>query len=245
MAQPVIALYTDFGTTDPYVGQMHAAILTRTPAAAMVDLHHHAPVFAPGPAALLLEALVPFLPEQAVVVGVVDPGVGTERGSLALWSAGRWFVGPDNGLFSPFLRLPEAEAYRLAAGNRDLVSASFHGRDLFAPAAADLVRGDRMVLGERVAEPVAMEPARDRVIYVDHYGNLMTGLQAPREGAYRLIIGDRSLPFARTFGEVAAGELFWYRNSLGLVEVAAREASAREILEAGEGVPVAWADGGA
>lgn len=244
MAQPIIALYTDFGTTDPYVGQMHAAVLIHAPGTTVIDLHHHAPAFAPDPAALLLEALVPYLPAQAAVVGVVDPGVGTDRGTLALWSRGHWFVGPDNGLFSPLWEDPGAEGYRLADRRRPEVSASFHGRDLFAPAAAELVRGDRMVLGERVADPVRVEPARDRVIYRDHYGNLMTGLVAPADPWSRLRIADRDLPHARTFGEAAPGALFWYGNSLGLVEVAAREASAARILGAGEGSAVAWCEGG-
>ena len=240
MAQPLIALYTDFGLSDPYVGQMHAAVQNRAPGTGIVDLHHYAPAFAPGPAAVLLEALVPFLPEHAAVVGVVDPGVGTERGTLAVWSRGHWFVGPDNGLFSPLLDAPGAEAYSLRLWGQDQASASFHGRDIFAPAAAELVRGDRMVLGQAVAEPVRLDPPRDRVIYCDHYGNLITGLPAPEATSGGLRVAGRHLGYARTFGDVEPGELFWYRNSLGLVEVAAREASAQALLGAGEGTPVAW-----
>jgi len=241
MAQPAIALFTDFGVRDPYVGQMHAAVLNHAPGATVVDLHHYAPAFAPGPAGLLLEALVPFLPRQAVVVGVVDPGVGTARGSLALWSRGHWFVGPDNGLFAPLLDDPGAEAYRLADGRGTSVSASFHGRDRFAPVAAELMRGDRMVLGEAVSHPVRLDAQRDRIIYADHYGNLMTGLAVPDDPAAALRIGGHTLAFARTFGEVAPGDLFWYRNSLDRVEVAAREASARDLLGVAEGDEVAWA----
>ena len=241
MAQPMIALYTDFGLSDPYVGQMHAAVLARAPGTAIVDLHHYAPTFAPGPGALLLEALVPFLPAQAVVVGVVDPGVGTERGSLAVWSRGHWFVGPDNGLFSPLLADPGAEAYRLVFPGKDSASASFHGRDIFAPVAAELVRGDRMVLGQAVTDPVRLAPRREQVIYADHYGNLITGLPGPADTSAGLCIAGKELAYARTFGAVEPGELFWYGNSLGLVEVAAREASARGLLGAAEGAPVGWA----
>ncbi|HKJ70287.1 MAG TPA: SAM-dependent chlorinase/fluorinase [Gammaproteobacteria bacterium] len=243
MAQPVIALYTDFGLHDPYVGQMHAAIQDRAPGTAVVDLHHYAPVFAPAPAGLLLEALVPFLPRHAVVAAVVDPGVGTERGSLALWSRGHWFVGPDNGLLSPLLDEPGAAAYRLAGDGSSHLSASFHGRDLFAPAACELARGDRMVLGDPVAEPVRLRLERGQVIYADHYGNLITGLPVPAEGG-DLRIGDRVLPYVRTFGEAPPGEAFWYRNSLGLAEVAVREASALDLLGVAAGTPVTWSPDG-
>lgn len=240
MAQPVIALYTDFGQTDPYVGQMHAALLMQAPGAGVIDLHHYAPAFAPGPAGLLLEALLPFLPQQAVVVGVVDPGVGTGRGTLALWSRGHWLVGPDNGLFGPFLDEPDAPAYRLAVKGQETASATFHGRDVFAPAAAELARGHRMILGEPVAQPVRAEAGRHQIIYTDHYGNLMTGLRAPEETGCRLRVRGWDLGYARTFGEVAPGEPFWYANSLGLVEVAVREGSAREAIGAGAGSAVTW-----
>jgi hypothetical protein len=241
MTQPVIALFTDFGVTDPYVGQLHAAIHNRAPGTLVVDLHHYAPAFEPGPAGLLLEALLPYLPERAAVVGVVDPGVGTERGSLALWSRGHWLVGPDNGLFSPLLDDPGGSCYRIDLAGQAAASASFHGRDVFAPAAAELGRGDRLVLGPAVDEPVRLNPDRGRVIYCDHYGNLVTGLPAPEDPSGELHVSGHQLSPARTFGEVAPGELFWYRNSLGLVEVAAREASARDQLGVGAGTPVAWA----
>jgi hypothetical protein len=100
-----------------------------------------------------------------------------------------------------------------------------------------------MVLGERVNEPVRLAPQREQVIYTDHYGNLITGLAVPADTTAALRIDGKELAHARTFGEVAPGELFWYGNSLGLVEVAAREASAGALLGVGNGTPVAWADG--
>jgi len=243
MSQPAIALFTDFGVTDPYVGQMHAAVHARAPGAAIIDLHHYAPAFSPGLAGLLLEALVPILERGTVVVGVVDPGVGTERGTLAVSVAGLWLVGPDNGLFAPLIEGEgAASCYRLAPQDRT-ASATFHGRDLFAPAGAELLRGDRLVLGDQVPRPVRAAPERAQVIYVDHYGNLFTGLPVPAEAEQRrLQISDHALPFARTFGEVAVGEPFWYRNSLDRVEVAAREDSAARVLGTGLGSAVAWAE---
>ncbi|KPV40982.1 hypothetical protein AN478_03320 [Thiohalorhabdus denitrificans] len=243
MSQPVIALFTDFGVSDPYVGQMHARLVAEAPQARIVDLHHYAPAFSPGPAGLLLEALVPHLTPGSVVVGVVDPGVGTARGSLALATDEHWFVGPDNGLFASVLEAREGRCFRLREPEGDGLSVSFHGRDLFGPAAAALARGDRMVLGEEVAEPVRAEARRDAVLYVDHYGNLMTGLVPPEDGGARLRVEGRNIPFARTFGEVGPGELFWYRNSLDRVEIAAREGSAAKRLGAGTGTAVAWIGG--
>ncbi|MFP4560282.1 MAG: S-adenosyl-l-methionine hydroxide adenosyltransferase family protein [Thiohalorhabdus sp.] len=240
MSQPVIALFTDFGLSDPYVGQMHARLVAEAPQARVVDLHHYAPAFRPGPAGLLLEALVPHLTPGSVVVGVVDPGVGTARGTLAVATSEHWFVGPDNGLFAPVIDEPGGRCFRIREPGGTPLSASFHGRDLFGPAAAALARGDRMVLGEAVPEPVRGEARRDAVLYVDHYGNLMTGLKPEGAGSPRLRVAGQTVPFARTFGEMERGQLFWYRNSLDRVEVAAREASAANLLGVGLGSPVAW-----
>ncbi|MFA9459669.1 SAM hydrolase/SAM-dependent halogenase family protein [Thiohalorhabdus sp. Cl-TMA] len=239
MAQPVITLFTDFGITDPYVGQMHARIMADAPQARVIDLHHYAPAFNPGQAGLLLEALLPYLAPRMVVVGVVDPGVGTSREALVVETPEHWFVGPDNGLFAPLLERQGVRCYRMHAPGQGVLSASFHGRDLFAPVAAALSRGDRMVLDGLVDQPVRVESRREEVLYVDHYGNLMTGLPVPAEGG-RLRIEGRTVDFARTFGEVGPGELFWYRNSLDRVEIAAREGSAAKRLGAGTGTPVSW-----
>lgn len=239
---PPIYLFTDFGFTDPYVGQMHARLVTEAPGTPVVDLHHYAPAFRPDLAGLLLGALLPYLPAGGVVVGVVDPGVGTERGELAVHRDGRWLVGPDNGLFSPVLG-PGGRAYRLALPARSGESVSFHGRDRFAPAAAALARGENGVLGPEVARPVRSEAVAEQVIYRDHYGNLITGLQTESQPdpQARLALAGTTMGHGRTFGDVAPGALFWYANSLGLVEVAAREASAAECLGVGPGQPVAWA----
>ncbi len=241
MTQSVIALFTDFGVSDPYVGQMHTAILARNPPRPIVDLHHYAPAFAPEPASLLLEALASYLTQGSVVVGVVDPGVGTDRRSLAVSAAGLWLVGPDNGLFTSLLEIEGSACFRLKGPEAEQASASFHGRDIFAPAGAELARGNDAILGEVVADPVRVNPDRAQVIYVDHYGNLFTGLVAPsKPDDWRLRIRGRELEFARTFGELQPGELFWYRNSLDRVEIAAREYSAARALDGRPGTPVSW-----
>lgn len=241
MHRSPVYLFTDFGLADPYVGQVHARLLAESPGVPVVDLHHYAPPFRPDLAARLLEALLDHLPPGGIVVGVVDPGVGTERGELAVEAGKRWFVGPDNGLFAAPLTDPQARAYRLALPQTAGVSVSFHGRDRFAPAAAALARGDDSVLGEEVGRPILGERVREEVIYSDHYGNLITGIpgeDVPLAG--NLVIGGREVGAGRTFGAVPPGELFWYVNSLGLVEVAAREASAAAELGLGVGAPVCW-----
>lgn len=243
-----VGLFTDFGLKDPYVGQLHAIISHCNPSARVIDLEHYAPAFHPEVGGLLLEALVPYLPEGMVVVGVVDPGVGTNRRPIALEVGGQWFVGPDNGLFSPVManadrKICSIEAPLCAPGT---LSASFHGRDLFAPAAAVLAQGDLSVLGPRISDPVRCGgEMRESVVYVDHYGNLMTGSPC-RQGAMadRMIhMAGVGIPPARTFADVKPGELFWYCNSLQRVEVAAREASAQDILGVGCGTPLHWSFG--
>lgn len=246
MTQKAIALFTDFGVTDPYVGQMHAAIRMRASTPPIIDLHHYSPAFAPDPAGLLLESLLPYLASGTVVIGVVDPGVGTARQALAVSARGLWLVGPDNGLFSPLIDSDEdAECFRLRPPDIGRASATFHGRDIFAPVGAELARENEEVLGGPVSDPVRIAPQRDRIIYVDHYGNLFTGLPVPpRPEKQRLRIAGQDLGFARTFGDVEPGELFWYRNSLGRVEVAARERSAASLLGVQEpGAPVDWGEG--
>jgi hypothetical protein len=242
MSQEPIYLFTDFGLQDPYVGQMRARLFADAPTAAVIDLHHHAPAYRPGIAGMLLANLVAQLPPGGCVIGVVDPGVGTQRGELAVHSGDRWLVGPDNGLFSAALANPGAEAYRLRLPCNPQESVSFHGRDRFAPAGAALVKGDFTVLGERAEEPIRDRPPREQVIYRDHYGNLMTGIagQEAPTGSPRLLLGGHAIPRGRTFGEQDPGALFWYINSQGLVEVAAREASAADKLGLGPGAGAHW-----
>jgi S-adenosylmethionine hydrolase len=158
-----------------------------------------------------------------VVLAVVDPGVGSERPALALDLDGCWFVGPDNGLFELVLRRAQRVAPWAIAWRPPEISASFHGRDLFAPVAAALARGQAGGLLSP-AEPAVRPPWPDdlpAIVYVDGYGNAMTGLRAALvPAAAQLRVGGASLGRARTFSDVAPGEGFWYANSSGLVEIA-------------------------
>jgi S-adenosylmethionine hydrolase len=237
----MIFLFTDFGAGDLYAGQVKAVLQQHAPKEAVIDLLHYAPAFNARAGAHLLAALAAQLPKDSVTLAIVDPGVGGARQPVAVAADGRWFVGPDNGLISvAAARAKKCEVFTIGwqPENR---SNSFHGRDLFAPVAAMLARGDRKTARLKKAVLAVTFGADDlgEVIYVDHFGNLVTGLRAgnvPRDRG--LTINGRAIRHARVFAEVNAGELFWYENSLGLVEVAANSASAQQLLGSRPGSPL-------
>lgn len=230
----MIFLFTDFGAADLYVGQVKAVLHRYAPDARVVDLLHEAPAFNIKAGAHLLAALAGQIPAGSVTLAVVDPGVGGARKPIAVLANDRWFVGPDNGLISVVAaRSGKAEVYPIGWGPESL-SASFHGRDLFAPVAGMLARGDRQAakLGKKtkLAENLGGDDLAE-VIYVDHYGNAMTGLRAagvPRDRIF--LVNRRRVARARVFSEVGQGEVFWYENSIRLVEFAVNSASARQVL---------------
>lgn len=236
----MILLATDFGLAGPYVGQLHLVLRRLVPERPVVDLQHDLPAFRPDLASPLLAAHLDWAQPGDVVLAVVDPGVGTERRPLALRLDGIWLVGPDNGLFEVALRRARSiESYEIV-WRPERLSASFHGRDLFAPVAARLARGDRAGL-------VPGEPSRFRewpdelpvIVYLDGYGNAWTGLRAAHLPAgTRLRVAGRSLERARTFGEVPAGTAFWYENSSGFAEIAVSGGSAAGTLGLRPGDPV-------
>ena len=197
----------------------------------MIDALNDARDFAIAPAAHLLAALAPQFPADAVFLAVVDPGVGGRRDALVVRADGQSFVGPDNGLLSVlWQRARRRSCSRIAWRPRNL-SASFHGRDLFAPVAAALAT--RLPRGWLKAKraPDVLLPAGDlsRVIHLDHYGNAVTGVRASSLSKRTVVrAGRRTLRHARTFEE-ARGP-FWYENSMGLLEIAAPRASAAALL---------------
>ena len=239
----MIALFTDFGLAGPYTGQVKAVLHREAPGIAVVDLFADAPSRSPRPAAYLLAAYAAWFAPGTVLLAVVDPGVGSERGALAIIADGRWYVGPDNGLFEIVLRRAgRAEAWEIA-WRPPALSASFHGRDLFAPVAAQLARGDppEAMLHRRAASRFAAWPDDlAEIVYVDVFGNAMTGLRAntlPQQA--RLAAGGRMLAAARTFSEVPEGAAFWYENSNGLAEIAVNGGRADRVLGLEIGSPVA------
>lgn len=236
----MILLFTDFGHEGPYLGEMTAVLRRAAPEVPVVNLMADAPAFRPRLAAYLLAALAEELMPGDVLLGVVDPGVGTERAPVALQADGRWFVGPDNGLFEPVRRRATRVQEHVIAWRPARLSASFHGRDLFAPVAARLARGNRSDLAPGRLTPVPDWPDDlPEIVYVDAYGNAMTGLRAAAvPPATRLGAGGRELRHARTFGAVPPGTAFWYANSSGLVEIAVNAGSAAATLSLAPGTPV-------
>jgi S-adenosyl-L-methionine hydrolase (adenosine-forming) len=234
-----VCLFSDFGWEGPYVGLMHAAALCVDPSLLLIDVQHDAPRWQPGAAGVLLQALLPWLPERALVVAVIDPGVGGARDGLALEVGGRTLLGPDNGLFETML--PEAETLqRLDWQPERTPCASFHGRDWFVPAAAHLATGASLPMSALRAGD-CVRPGFDRhcVIYRDAFGNLMTGIRAKEVAAgRRLTVGGQILPRVRTFCEVPVGQPLCYANSLGLLEIAVNQGNAARHfgLAVGDGV---------
>jgi S-adenosylmethionine hydrolase len=252
----IVTLTTDFGVRDPWVGTMKGVILGINPLVRLVDLTHEVERHEVLEAALALEAAVPFFPHGTVHLVVVDPGVGGERRGLVIAAGRDRFVGPDNGLFTPVLLGDGWEAFELSAPQYRLpaVSATFHGRDVFAPAAAHLALGvEPERFGCPVRDPVCLPwPAARRtpagvageVIHVDRFGNLITSIRAgdlPLDPVVQ--VAGRSAPVAHAYGSAAAGQLIGLVGSSGRLEVAVTEGSAALVLGVDRGAPVAVSSG--
>lgn len=225
-----IYLFTDFGSGDLYAGQVKAVLHQYASRAHVVDLLHEAPAFDVKASAHLLAALAGRIPAPSVTLAVVDPGVGSAREPIIALADGKWFVGPDNGLLSVVLARAQAARVYPIAWRPEASSASFHGRDLFAPVAGMLASGDLDAAQLEQKTGLDVNLGGDdlaEVIYIDHYGNALTGLRAGSvERDARVVTGATRISYARVFSEVAEGEVFWYENSLGLVEIAANSANA-------------------
>ncbi len=238
----MILLFTDFGSRDPYVGQLKARLATEAPGHLVVDLLHEAPDYNPLASAHLLAALATGYPAGSVFIAVVDPGVGTARDGLVAMAGGHWFVGPDNGLLSVVAaRHPDTRIWKITwqpPGG----STTFHGRDIFAPVAAAIASGvfphDKLALHEQLA---VRFDAGDlpQVVYLDHFGNAWTGIRtvAPES---RVSAGGHDFSYSASFGFVGEGQGFWFINSVGLLELAVNRGSAAETfgLKLGDRVEV-------
>lgn len=242
----MIVLFTDFGVSGPYLGQMKAVLYRHDSGRPVLDLFADAPRD-PRMASYLLAAYVQDFPPPAVFLCVVDPGVGGERAAIALRIDGQWFVGPDNGLFNVVAMRAQREVEWWDIGWRpQRLSHTFHGRDLFAPVAARLAAGE-LPPGARCDADARIDRAwpedLSSVLYVDAYGNAMTGMradQAPTGG--RLMAAERTLDYAARYGEVPPGTAFWYGNANGLVEIAVSGGHAAEALGLRPGDAVRWAE---
>jgi len=239
----MIVLFTDFGLEGPYIGQMKAVLHARAPAVPVIDLFADAPCFDPQLAAYLLAAYASEFVPGTVFLCVVDPDVGGDRLPVIAEADERRFVGPGNGLFEIVLRRATERSSHRIDWRPERLSASFHGRDLFAPVAAMLATGHdapATALPFDDRRPGADWPDElARIVYVDRYGNAMTGWRASATTARtRLRLGDRVIRRARTFSDVQPGEAFWYENANGLVEIAVNRGRAGNLLGLAVGAAV-------
>jgi len=254
----VITITTDFGHQGPFVGVMKGSLLRRFPQARIVDLTHEIVVHWPAEAGFWLARAYHYFPAGTVHVAVVDPGVGTARSIVAVCAGGHYFLAPDNGLLAPVVgRASEARIVRVGTVELARIgvqhpSATFHGRDIFAPVAAELAAGRTRLeqLGESITALVPSwveEPAVEArsvsgvIISIDHFGNLITNIDGVLIERFRLPLvhaGNHSFPLLRTYGDARPGEYLALVNSFGVVEIARAENSAAEGLGLSRGAPV-------
>lgn len=255
----LLTLTTDFGTRDAYVAAMKGTILRICPDARLIDITHEIAPQDVMEAAFVLREAVPYFPDDAVHLVVVDPGVGTERRSIALQHGQRRFVGADNGLFDLLLddETPDAlvELDRPAFWRTGAPSTTFHGRDIFAPAAAHLAEGRPLdAIGTPIdalkplhwALPITDEQGiRGWVVHVDHFGNAITNiprtlLDEHRRGrALKCFAGNAILKSVEsTYGNVAEGEPLLLVGSSDHLEIAVNGGNASELLDIRKGTPV-------
>lgn len=237
-----IALLTDFGLLDPYVGAMKGVIAGLAPGSPILDVTHGVPPQDVRVGALFLDAAWPHFPEGTVFVCVVDPGVGTLRRPLVVRAANRLFVGPDNGLLG-LLPCPEARTITAPWGNPS-PSRTFHGRDLFAPVGARLAAGAAFEdVGPLVNDAMGLNlPVPDNgvgeVLYIDHYGNAVTNLPGVDHGSVR--VRGVHAPVVHAYAGAAQGKTVALTGSTGRLEIAVRDGHAAHELGIAPGTPVSW-----
>jgi S-adenosylmethionine hydrolase len=255
----VITITTDFGHQGPFVATMKGRMLAHLPSARIIDVTHEVPVYWPAEAGFWLARSYAYFPSGSMHVAVVDPGVGTARDIIIVVAAGHAFIAPDNGLLAPVVTRADApkifrldETKAVAQLKLPVPSATFHGRDIFAPVAAEIAAGRvaPTALGPEITdivpswvdEPaVAADQVAGVVITIDHFGNLITNIDASliRSFANPVVrTGGRTFPLRRTYGDVRPGDFLALINSFGVVEIARAEQSAAEALGLGRGAPV-------
>ena len=253
----LVALFTDFGPSDPYVAQLKGSIKTIAPSAELLDLSHSNAAFDISTASYLLSKSTRTLPPGSIIIAVVDPGVGSGRTGLAVRTqAGRIYLAPDNGILTEVLAregLADARTLPIAT---ESISSTFHARDLFGPAAARLVnsesfdslgaKAEKILRLPRNTATVMPNQAKGQVLYIDHYGNILTNI--PGSELAKLKVGQLltvtikgkslSLPFLRTYAEAPADRPFALINSDGEFEIAINQGNAARELGIKVGDPV-------
>lgn len=259
----VITLTSDFGLRDPFVGVMKGRILSCFAHAQVIDLTHEILAHWPAEAGFWLSRAFEYFPNGSVHIAVVDPGVGTARKIALVEADGHLFLAPDNGLLAPVVqRARQARVWHLRPEilhtlGLSRVSATFHGRDIFAPLAAELASGRRTIesLGvpceelvpSWVDDPIVSSGrVQGVIITVDHFGNLLSNIDALSLDGWRepvVRVGQQRLPLRRTYGEVQPGEPLALINSFGVIEVAVAERRAMDVLGVSRGAPITVVEG--
>jgi S-adenosylmethionine hydrolase len=244
----LITLTTDFGETAPYVAVMKGVILSLNPAARLLDLSHRIRPQDISHANYFLGTAIPYFPPGTIHLCVIDPGVGGERAALVVQAGGQFLVGPDNGIFTNAVQTlgEPIGIWRLTESRfwRSPVSDTFHGRDVFAPAAAHLSLGvEPTMMGQPVSQMVRLEnQPGGRVRFVDDFGNLITNIPATAvaQRPERVVLGERawSIRWVRTYAEAEAGELVALTSSDGFFEIAVVNGNAAQRLNAAIGATV-------
>ena len=260
----VITLTTDFGHTGSFIGTMKGVMLSHAPELNIVDLTHEILVHWPAEAGFWLHRSFRYFPAGTVHMAVVDPGVGTDRGVLAVEAQGHVFIGPDNGLLAEIIEgLEDATTIRVSDAMLEKcalpdVSSTFHGRDIFAPIAAQLASGKiaPSELGKVTSDyiPSIIEPAeliagqvRGVVITSDNFGNLITNIDEALLASFDepcVHAGGHELFISKTYGNVRPGDLLSLINSSGVLEIACAEQSAAEALSISRGSPIVVKEAG-
>ncbi|MCX5758542.1 MAG: SAM-dependent chlorinase/fluorinase, partial [Candidatus Hydrogenedentes bacterium] len=247
MAAPLVTLTTDFGTRDPYVAAMKGVMYAILPRLTVVDLSHEISPRNILEGVLFLAGALPFFPEHTVHVAVVDPGVGGERHAIALQAGSQYLICPDNGLATCYVRRHPIQDVRIIENPRVLrpeIGATFHGRDIFAPAAAHLARGVPLhEFGPELRHLVELDTPTPRtapgriegeVIHADHFGNLITnipGEDLPLMPGLRITIGGRRIEgLCHTYADAPSGAPLALIGSAGYLEIAVNNGNARETL---------------
>ena len=257
----VITLTTDFGHKGPFVAVMRGVILSRNRDATVIDLAHDIPPQWPPEAGFWISRAYRYFPRGTIHLGLVDPGVGSEREILLVDHDGHVFIAPDNGLLAPLLER-DCQVWQLASQKLEVLnltqpSATFHGRDILAPVAAELAAG-RVALSDIgrpcndwtpgwLEEPdVGAGRISGTIITIDAFGNLISNIDAGLIAEFRqpvAHIAGHSVPTLTAYGRAKPGELLALVNSFGVLEIARAEGSASESLGLERGAPVVVTDG--
>jgi S-adenosyl-L-methionine hydrolase (adenosine-forming) len=249
---PLVAITTDFGQSSPYVAELKAVLYSALPEVRLVDVTHAIPPQSIRHAEVALRTVGFAFPLGSVHLVVVDPGVGTARRPIAVLARGMTFVGPDNGVLAGPMAQPDARAVVLDRPElfRSPVSPTFHGRDLFAPVAAELAAGLPLDEVGTAIDPKTLVPSllpapritakrvTGMTLVADVFGNLTTNVPAALVDGFRVTVGGRMTVGVRTYGEGPANTLLSLAGSDGFLEVAMREASATRALGAEAGLEI-------